>query len=895
MTARVEYVMPLCLRSLSLGPLVLLVALLSASAWAQPLPRLSGPLVEVRVDGTTVFNDIVRTIVAARPGTLVDRIDLEAERNRVYALGTFEEVTVSLEDRGAGAILVVRVRENPRIAELEVVGTETLDPRALRRALVEEHALTPGRTLNIIRAEAALVTLQRIYRSVGMPFDVAVVLETIPDRVAGAAPDGRFPVLLRYVVDESAPISRLDLAPSTVLSEAELRALFAPVVTPDTFSLVAYQRAVEEVARRYAEAGFRQSGVDLERTELLGGVLDLRFLELRIVSLNTAALGIAPGALSLAVGDLFNYDVLLEDVRRLAAGRSADVRVVSDVTPTGGVRVTFVLGAPATAGPITAVRIEGNSVFDDATLEEVLVQGVGDTFTSLLAEEDFRRLVERYAAEGYVVANRPSFNWLDGTYVQRIAEQRIAAYEISYDGPPDATEPWVITRYLPRPGEVLNLLRLDEGLRTVARVGAVTPVSRQLLPTDDPNEVVVNVVVSANQTGLLQPAAQYNTETGFSASVSFTETNLWGRAHNASVEVEALTSDLGLMFGGSVRYAIPWLYLDAFDFQEVPTSFGVSLFSVVTTNQRLTLDGSATIPFPGLTPAEEQRVSVGEYTVRSTGLSLSVGRRVLPFTDLLVSARGAYNQYMLEPGVACIVEEGALVNQDVCSLPESLALEALPQSGLSAFTSAALGFDNRDNPNYPTRGIGAVASVGFGWGNDIRDPETAELRSYTYQQLQVGAKTYLRLSDLLDGVGDPNHVFAARLNAGHQFGGFFPETRQFVVGRVQDEATLIRGYLEDDFNPSRTYFTGSLEYRYDFALDTFATETIIAIVFADVGYASSVPGFEGSGSPLFGSVGVGVQINLGFAGVALPAIRFDYGFSERNPTGVFNFRIGPVF
>jgi outer membrane protein insertion porin family len=881
-------------RSAALG-LLLMVALLATSAAAQPLPALSGPLAEVRVDGTTVYNDIVRTIVAARPGTLVDRIDLEAERNRVYALGTFEEVTVSLEDRGAGPVLVVRVRENPRIAEVEVVGADTLDGRALRRALVEEHTLAPGRTLNTNRAEAAIVTLQRIYRSVGMPFDVAVVLETIPDRAAGAAPDGRIPVLLRYVVDETAPVSRLDVGPSSVIPEAELRSIFDRVLAADPFSLVVYQAAVEEVARRYAEAGFRQSGVDLERTELEGGVLAVRFLELRIVSLNTTALAISPDDLSLSVGDLFNYDVLLEDVRRLAAGRSADVRVVTDVTPTGGVRVTFVLGAPATAGAITNVAIEGNTVFDDATIETVLVMGVGDTFTSVLAEEDFRRIVELYGAEGYVVANRPSFNWLDGTYVQRIAEQRIVGYEISYDGPPDATEPWVVTRYLPRAGEVLNLRRLDDGLRRVARLGVVTPVSRQLLPTDDPNEVIVNVVVRANQTGVFQPSAQYNTETGFSASLSFTESNLWGRAHNASIEVEALTSDLGIMVGGSARYAIPWLYLDALDFQEVPTSFSVSLFSLVTTNQRLTLGGELTVPYPGLEPTPENQVAVGEYAVRSTGLSFSVGRRVFPFTDLLVSARGSYNAYKLEPGVACVIEAGEVVNPDACALPEAIAATALPQSGLSAFTSAALTFDDRDNPNFPTRGFGATASVGFGWGNDIRDPVSDERRSYTYQQIQLGGKTYLRLADVIEDVVDANHVFAVRLNAGHQVGSFYPATRQFAVGRVQDEATLIRGYREDDFNPSRTYLTGSVEYRYDFALDTFATETVIAIVFADLGYASSVPGFPTYGAPLFGSVGVGVQINLGFAGVGFPAIRFDYGFSERHPTGVFNFRIGPVF
>jgi len=38
-----------------------------------------------------------------------------------------------------------------------------------------------------------------------------------------------------------------------------------------------------------------------------------------------------------------------------------------------------------------------------------------------------------------------------------------------------------------------------------------------------------------------------------------------------------------------------------------------------------------------------------------------------------------------------------------------------------------------------------------------------------------------------------------------------------------------------------------------------------------------------------------VQVNLGFGGVMLPALRFDYAFSERHPSGEFRFSVGTVF
>jgi outer membrane protein insertion porin family len=875
---------------------VVLLWIVGVSAAQGVPPTVQGPLLEVRVEGTSTFADIVRTIVAARRGTQAERVDLEAERNRVYALGTFEEVSVTLEDRGAGPVLIVRVRENPAVAAVEVVGATLLDAVRLRDAVVAEHLLDPGRTLNALRAEQAVGTLRAIYRSVGLPFDVDVTLDVVTE--AGVPPiNGRSPVRLRYTLDESAPLRRVVFEPSSVLSESELEAIFRGMTEADGFDFAAYRAAADAVAARYTAAGLRQSGIDLERTTLENGQLTVRFRELRIAGFDTAALGIDASALSLRVGDLFDYDRLLEDVRRLAVGRSADVRIETLATAAGAVRVRFAVGAPDTAGPIDQVVVEGNTRVADETLMAAFALSVGDTFTSALADEDFRRIRAAYDALGVVIDGRPSYNYIDGTYVQRVTELRIAGYQLVYDGTPGRTQERVITRYLPAPGDLVDLRRIDEGLRQVARLGVVTPVNRVLVPTEEPGEVMVELVLRANSTGLLQPGAQYSTETGFSASVSYAETNLWGLAHNLSAEVQALTSDLGLQLGASVRYAVPWLDVPIFDLQEVPTSLAFSLFSQVEVNQPLSADGRLDVVYPGLPDRDGTRVPVGEYTLRSTGASFSVGRRVLPFTDLIVAARGTFDGYTLEPArEACEFDtDGNVVNPGRCALPPELAAVYLPQGGLNAFTSATLSFDDRDSAAFPREGLAASVLVGAGWGNDQRDPDTGAVRPYNYQQVQAGVKTYLTLADLLEEVTDRNHVFAVRLNVGHQFGDGYPDNRRFRVGRVPTEATELRGYVDADFNLTRTYITSSVEYRYDFGFSTIATDTVIGIVFADLGYVADVPGFDPWGAPMFASIGAGVQINLGFGGVSLPALRFDYGFSERHPTGVFAFRVGAVF
>ena len=872
----------------------LILALLGAAA-AQP--RLSGPLASVRVEGTSTYAEIIRTVITPRPGSLVEQIDLEAERNRLYTLGTFEEVTVSLEDSALGPVLVVRVKENPRIGEVEFEGADTLAPEQLRELLRRQNLIEVGGIYNTSRAEEAIATVQDSYRSSGFPFVVPVTLEVEAiDDAEGAAEEAL--VRLRYTIVEAEPVDEVVFEGATVLSDEELNPFFANLQGQEAFDLRVYQAAVSAIGQRYRDLGYRNSGVDVEASELNAGTLTVRFRELRIAAIDTTAIGIDASELSLERGDLFNYDLLLDDVRRLAQGRSSDVRLVPLILGSNQVRVTFELGAPDTAGPIDTVSIEGNTVIDSDVLLSLLRLAVGDTFTSTLAQEDFLSIRERYLDEGYLISNRPQFNYLDGTYVQRIVELRIVDYEISYDGEAAATEPFVILRYMPELGRVANVQEIDAGLRNLAQLSIVQPVDRRFLPTEAPDEVLVNLVFRKLPTGLFQPAATYATDSGFQASLSYSEKDLWARAHDVSIEVTGQTSDIGLQIGGNIRYRVPWLYIDIFDFQEVPTAASGTVFSIVSTNQALSSRGSTSVQYPGLPDIDRNRVQVGEYSIRETGASFGVSRPIADFTTLRVGARGSFSEYKLEPpAVRCEFNaRGNVTNGDDCALPYSDALEFLPQNGYSSFVSVGVGYDDRDNSNFPTAGVDASGLFGVGFGNDYRNPSTDEQQTYIYEQLEVGVSTYVRLADIApEEVSDPNHVFAVRLNAGHQFGGDYPSNRRFRVGNTAVIGKQIRGYTLTDFNLSRTYAISSVEYRYDFGFSTFATQTVIGIVFADLAYVSGTPDFAEYEAPLFASTGLGLQVNLGFGGLAFPALRFDYGFSERNPGGVFSFRIGSVF
>ncbi len=880
--------------------LVAVIAFLSAifapfmTASAQP--TATGRIVEVRVEGTSTYADIVRTIITTRVGTEASTIDLEAERNRVYSLGTFESVSVEIEQSGTGPVLVVRVVENPRIGEVEFDGVTALQQDALLEGLASTHLLSPGRVYNSIRAAEARNTIRQAYRQAGFPFDVEVDLELTPaPDLAETAAD--IPVRLTYVVDEAAEVEEVRFSGNTVLNDGDLRQVFTAVTEGGEFSPQVYRQAVQAVANRYLALGYRGSGVDLTATSLQNGVLDVVVRELTIASIDTTALGVDPADLSLQPGDLFNYDTLLEDVRRLARGRSSDIQLEAGVSATGGVRVTFRLGAPETAGPVQRIEFEGNSVLTDTELREAMRTEVGDNFASAVAEEDFRQLLRAYQDAGYRILTTPDFSYDDGTYIQRVTELVIADYSVVYDGKVGGTDPTVITRYLPDPGTVVNDEDIIDGLLDVARLGVVDVVNYGLEPTAATEQVNVVVTVRDRSTGQFRPAAQYATDTGFSASVAYTESDFLGQAHSVGAEVSATSTDVGFMIGGRLSYDIPWLYVDWLDFKEVPTSLSASVFSVVNNNQPLTASGQTTIQYPGLPATEENRVRVGEYTSRSTGFGFTVARPLTPEISLSVGASGSYTQYLMEPvRTACEIDGDEVTNPENCFIPADQALQYLPTSGLSGFTSVRVNYDDRDSADFPTEGVGAYGGIGVGFGNDFLHPDTGERVTYVYEQVTAGVRTYFKLADVVPTqIQDENHVFGVRLDVGHQFGGLYPVSKRFFVGQSVDVATQIRGYRREDFGLSRTYATSSFEYRYDFNFSSFATQTVIGIVFVDAGWASTVPQFAEYQTPLFASAGVGVQVNLGFGGVLLPAVRLDYAFSERHPTGVFSFRVGPVF
>lgn len=890
-----------------------LIALSLGSARAQTTPAAPPPAApaaapaaaidDVVVTGTDdVLGGLVQVSIDAQAGTPVAEINLETVRQQVLELGFFSAVTVTVGQVEGKTRLTIAVVPNPTVGEVAFRGNTSVPAEQLRALLDQQFNIGPDTILNRVRVEESRRLIAQLYRQQVLPFTPGVTVEI------GTPASNR--VTLTYAIDETAPISRLVVNGATLVPVADIQAALAPVIARGSFDPALYRTAFLAVQRLYGSRGFALAGIVPDETELADGTLNLVIAEPRVTAIDTTALGANAPALSLKVGDYYNATRLLDDVARLAGGR--DQQVVPRVERTGPEAVTITLELQdQPAGPITEVRVEGNTVVTDQEIAAALRQKQGDTFNTLLAaEQDFPNLLALYERRGFAIVQQPNFGFRDGVYTLTVRELKVTGYELAWRGP-RRTRDLVILRELPEPGGLFNLNALQTGFGNIQRTGVVRDVRPTVRVPDPakPDEVVVVLELEEAQTGLLQPAIGYSTIEGFSGSFSYTESNLFGLNHTASVNLQAGLNAAGQVLSGGASYTIPWLYYDFLDFKTTRTSVTAFVSSNVTPGNVITGSqptGPAPIDDPA-TPVNESERRARSFSTRTTGFGITISRPLLQNLTVSLGYNFQYQANYLESfeGAAYFAGLRCDDNGLNCSYADwnddAFATARLPGASSTSFIEARGNFSTANSLEFPTGGINAAATVGYGWGAQGQ-------RGLSWSQYTVGARAYLGFG--LDASGSfgfgpgRNMALAGRLNTGVILGSA-PAGRQFSIGGSGGtEDFTLRGYSFGDLRGD-VFYTGSLELRYDFGLKTAVTSGLVGVAFLDFGNAwgngsrATRDNPDGTISSVGDSIqfgyGLGVQINLGIGSFQLPAIRFDYGFSPYNPGGKFYFRLGYPF
>lgn len=801
---------------------------------------LATPLAEIKIEGADpVLSALARVALPVEPGQDIETIDLDEVRKALEDSGFFRKVEVRLE----GDVLYVQLEPNPPIAEVRIEAG-AFPPEKLAQLLDEELALGPGATFNPIRAEEGAERLARFYREQGFPFVPVVRLETQEDEAG---------VHLTYTIEESAPVEKIRVTGSTVFSEDELSRPFIPLAEKGSFSWPLYKNAVETVNRMYFDRGYRYSGVDLKRTKLEDGILDVVVRELIVAEVDASALGDV--RIDIPTQQILNYDRLLDEIARLSRELGREIKLNIEKVDEGQVRIVLTPG-PVRYGKIREVRVEGVTALDPEEVKAALRLQPGDIFSPELAQEDFLTIQRLYREAGYEIRPQPDFAFEDGVYVQRVHELKIAGYRLEWEGK-HRTKDFVILRELPAVGELFSVAAIRQGISNLLRSGLLAEPPQVLTePGAGPDEVVLVLRLKEAKTTVLAPAVAWSSLDGWSGQATLETKNLWGRAHQASFNLTFGENDAHDNMTLRASYHIPWLWLDFADFKEIPTSVSLSIY---------------TYPLGNLPLEDESGNDTGwEYTERRTGGKFSVGR---PWSRELENLKVFANV-----DAEWVTPKLEIYDPEKPETPdEATARSLLPTPYQSYSIGGSATYSTVENPDFPSQGFTLAGSISYG----LNLPQGGSLSQFVPGW--VNFKTYTVVE------GDPHQVFAMRLSGGAVLGDP-PSSRVFYLGGNQQEISTLRGYDPMEFS-GRYLLSSSFEYRYDFALQTAVSQTVIGIAFLDVGTVWN-PGEE---PELKAGYGVGVQLNLGYGSVLLPALRFDYGFSTDHPTGVFHFRIGPVF
>ncbi len=801
----------------------------------------AAPLSKIVIEGADpVLNALARVNLPVEPGQDTESIDLHQVEQSLLESGYFASVKATIE----GDVLKIKVEPNPRIHTVKVEA-ESIPESALLELLDKELAIGPGAVYNPVRAREGADRIARFYREQGFPF--------VP-QVSYEAETGEDGVNLVYKVDETAPLKELEIKGVTVFKVNELRDFFKPLMEAGEFKWDLYRDAIQQINQKYFDAGYRYSGVDVNHCTLENGRLTVQVRELVVKSIDTSALGEVK-LKGVEVGKPLNYDKLLDDLAALSRQLGVEINLQLNDLGSGKVAVVLTPGK-IRYGPISEVKIEGATAVDPNEIKKVLRLKPGDLFSPELAQEDFVNIQKLYREQGYEILPRPDYDFKNGVYVQRVHELKIEGYRLEWDGK-HSTKDFVILRELPKPGSLMSVPEIRKGISNLLRAGLLAEPPRVTTEQGSaPDRVILVLGLKEARTTVFAPAISWSSIEGWSGQASLSTKNLWGRAHQASVSISFGQNDAGDNVSFSASYSIPWLWIDYADFQEIPTSLSLSVYSR---------------PIGNLPLNDTNGNPTGwEYTERRSGGRFSIGR---PWSQELNNLKVYLN--LEAEWVYPKLEVNDPNKPDTPDEATARSLLPVPYQSYQIGTSAT--YSTVENPDFPIQGFVLTGSLAYG----LNIPYGKSLSQFV--PAWITYKTYTKVN------GDPNQAFAIRTSAGVVLGNP-PASRVFFLGGNQSEISTLRGYNPMEFS-GRYLLGSSFEYRYDFGLKSSFSQTVIGIAFLDLGAVWN----PGDNFDLKAGYGLGVQLNLGYGSILLPALRFDYGFSAAHPTGVFHFRIGPVF
>ena len=497
---------------------------------------------------------------------------------------------------------------------------------------------------------------------------------------------------------------------------------------------------------------------------------------------------------------------------------------------------------------VSKINFEGNTVYSNEKLEEMIFTKPGMIFNRTFFRNDLQRIKEKYQADGYVMANVADVR-IEGTEITVvIVEPKISQIVIQGN---KITKTHVVRRYLKiKEGELFNSNKLRLSLSRLQGVGFFSDVNVNFEPGDDPKDVIIILTVEEARTGKLGFNIAYGTQSGFGGGLSYENTNIGGRGMKLSV---------GFDLGNREEY---WASYEQPYMGGKVTAWKVGAYKRAWTDLRYYVDNK-----------EQFR-----YDRDKVGAFFGFGRKF--------KEDSIYNWYLLfdwhevkndpkNPPAGYEKSNWGNIPIDK-KVPPTTILDDL---GDGTYYSATASVRRLNIDEYLPYSKGDVETLNIQYGQ-----ADVEGVNYNYFKYWLEAKFYFPVEKLFKdffetsfgGNSDRPVMFAARIIAGSSSGDV-PYEEMYTVGGD----TTLRGYDDDRYH-GEEMLLGNFELRVPM------DKNFSLVAFYDIGRSWRKEGDTASfGNDMGSSPGFGVRINT-----PLGNLRLDYATGDE---GRFHFGFGELF
>jgi outer membrane protein insertion porin family len=534
-------------------------------------------------------------------------------------------------------------------------------------------------------------------------------------------------------------------------------------------------------------------------------------------------------------GDTVSVESVRNDVAALGGTGVFSQISPSFTTVPEGVNLTFRL----VPNPIVhKVDFEGNTVFTDEYLQNLMGIPEDSVLNLVVVSQKVREIEDLYLKQGYLLVSIPSVTVSDdGTLTVQIAEGNIEDIQVVGN---TKTREKVITRELRfKEGQPFNKFLASRSMERLYNLGYFEDVNMKLLPGSKDHDVIVEIDVVEQKTGVVTVGAGYSDSDGMVGIIELGENNFRGTGDKINFHWEFGGSSEGKNY--QISYTHPWI-------NDNGDSLGFSFF-----DRRYSYDDY-----------DSDGHTIAEYDKRRKGFNITWGHVSDEYRTNYFNFESVKESYDDEDGFdeggrfRDEMEREGVTNVEDCDWYQKI-MDNFGRTNSFTFTHV---FDNRDNYYNASRGRRlsfAATWGGHGLGGD-----------YDFYKFNVEGRFYKPLG---------RNVLALRVMAGY-IDGEISYNQLFNLGG----SNTLRGFEDDQFK-GRKMYAATLEYRIPIA------SKVEGVIFTDIGSAwdireGQIPWYEDDDSIQVGyGVGIRVQTPLG-------PVRLDYGHGDRNK---FHFSFGTQF